>query len=246
MSLPCTLWWQARLLVGDLWMNEWKDWCALGNGCVPNILSPPETWRQAAFHRHWINGKSEDRGVETVAARWPEGSTAPKTSKPIRIHEGDFRQGVSTQVHCLNRDSSMPCYREALLYLIKPNGPLKIALLFIVFPEFRAAEQNILMPCSEKDADINQWCNWQTSRHLSVISGQIPHPAFPSEVSHWHNLFHMRDWMAAFCFLLPGVPIMGRWAWIYQLPKLQVSLSHAKPLSQLILTPKGMSVAASS
>lgn len=37
---------------------------------------------------------------------------------------------------------------------MKPNDPLKIVLLFIVFLEHRAAEQNILMPHSEKDAGL--------------------------------------------------------------------------------------------
>lgn len=39
---------------------------------------------------------------------------------------------------------------------MKPNDPLKIVLLLIVFLESRAAEWNVLMPCSEKDVGLNQ------------------------------------------------------------------------------------------
>lgn len=72
---------------------------------------------------------------------------------------------------------------------MKPNDPLKIVLLFIVFLELTEAEQNILVPCSEKDAGFNQRCNWQTIRiDLTVIFGQIPLSAFFFEASQWHLL----------------------------------------------------------
>lgn len=116
---------------------------------------------------------------------------------------------------------------------MKPNDPLKIVLLFIVFLQHRAAEQNNLMPCSEKDADLYQGCNWQTLRiQLPVISAQVlPLLTFLRSLNGIPSLSETKDRITGVCLFLSLHSLVKR---IYQSPNSKARKSQSSSASQSI------------
>lgn len=102
---------------------------------------------------------------------------------------------------------------------MKPNDPIKIVLLFIVFLEHRAAaEQNVLMVCLGKDVDLNQGCDWETLRPQSpVLFGQIlPLLTSVRSLNGMASLSEIEDGTPEVCCLIWNLQITVER--IYQLP----------------------------
>lgn len=90
--------------------------------------------------------------------------------------------------------------------LIKPNEPLKIVLLLIVFLACRAAEQNILTRTSEEGAGFRQQCNkqdWRTGLPWNVC----PYSSCFLLWDLWCSLPVTRDKICGICCLLCGIRI---------------------------------------